>query len=388
MSAQCVLLLVIFIAAARLSLVSAEGEEVLWISNPSGVFSQFLQLRQMLRNAERHKLGRVVLSNFTSTHFNTSHSLCDMFDLARSVVCNISAVTNVTLSTCLKTMIGLGSKRAKAAKLNSTSMCFRGQVFGSKGTISKTKRLQLMAWRPKLAFAPRYVSLYRKRLQPLLISRGGGKNYTVVHWRRGDQLSSRCKSSWGGLRDTTVNCAGAREFLADVRSHPGGDRGQRLFLATNERDATVLAELRRAEGVTLLSDLITSILGPHPGPASSAAALDARELEEFLLEALAMLYGPVLLTIGVSTVNDLLESTRKAEGRSYCTRTHDEVDSWCALVKGSGAPPSSREVGNKNSTRTTHKAKAAKDKAKAAKAKAKISKSNATAFSPARKANS
>jgi hypothetical protein len=377
MSAQCVLLLVIFLAAACLSLVS-EGEEVLWVSNPSGIFSQFLQLRQMLRNAERHKLGRVVLSNFTSTHFNTSHSLCDMFDLARSVSCNISAVTNVTLSTCLKTMIGLGSKRAK---LNSTSMCFRGQVFGSKGTISKTKRLQLMTWRPKLAFAPRYVSLYRKRLQPLLISRGGGNNFTVVHWRRGDQLSSRCKSSWGGLRDTTVNCAGASEFLADVRSHQGGDRGQRLFVATNERDAAVLAELRRAEGVTLLSDLITSIIGPHPGPASSAAALDARELEAFLLEALAMLYGPVLLTIGVSTVNDLLESTRKAEGRSYCTRTHDEVDSWCALVKGSGAPPASREVGNRNNTRTTHKAKAAK-------AKAKISKSNVTASSPARKANS
>jgi len=129
--------------------------------------------------------------------------------------------------------------------------------------------------------------------------------------------------------------------------------------------------------------------------------LDARELEEFLLEALAMLNGPVLLTVGVSTVNDLLESARKAEGRSFCTRAHDEVESWCTLVKAStsvssafasAAPPAPRTVGN--STRTAHKAKAkasvkAKAKAKTQSPKSKpkiIVSSNATAL--AKKENS
>jgi hypothetical protein len=127
--------------------------------------------------------------------------------------------------------------------------------------------------------------------------------------------------------------------------------------------------------------------------------LDARELEEFLLEALAMLNGPVLLSVGVSTVNDLLESARKAEGRSFCTRAHDEVESWCTLVKAStsassasAAPPAPRAVGN--STRTAHKAKAsvkakAKAKAKTQSPKSKpksIVSSNATAL--AKKENS
>ena len=67
------------------------------------------------------------------------------------------------------------------------------------------------------------------------------EKYTVLHWRRGDQLSERCRK--GGV-DNSLNCKDSGEFLAYVNSMKLLDKSVTSFLyvATNEGDVKILKE--------------------------------------------------------------------------------------------------------------------------------------------------
>ena len=69
----------------------------------------------------------------------------------------------------------------------------------------------------------------------------------MLHWRRGDQLSERCRK--GGV-DNSLNCKDAREFLAYVRNMKLLDKSVTSFLyvATNEGDVKILQEFEK-EGI-------------------------------------------------------------------------------------------------------------------------------------------
>ena len=68
--------------------------------------------------------------------------------------------------------------------------------------------------------------------------------YTVLHWRRGDQLSERCKK--GGV-DNSLNCKDSGEFLKYVNRMKLLDKTLTSFLyvATNEGDVTILEEFEK-----------------------------------------------------------------------------------------------------------------------------------------------
>ena len=78
----------------------------------------------------------------------------------------------------------------------------------------------------------------------------GGKhtlNYTVVHWRRGDQLSSRCRQG----KDSSVNCKSAADLVAMVRNH---SHDSLVYVATNEPANSTELEVLRSASFKLYSD--------------------------------------------------------------------------------------------------------------------------------------
>ena len=305
-------------AAALREEPTNDNKTLLWVTNRSGLFSQFFQLRQMVRYAHRFK-RHLVIGNFTSLHFRETTNLCDVFDLPSTIGCDKESLSaedgNRTLASCLT------SFSAKAFRTNNmTKLCFKGYLFGSRGLVSDQKRVHLVEGHPKIRFRERYLQLFDEHVQPRLNALTRGAPYTVVHWRRGDQLTTRCKRHWVGLKDTSSNCRSAAEFIADVRASLGSNR-ETVLVATNERNESSLSVLRRAEGFKILSELL---LQPPRRPLS--------EIDEFVLEALVMLRAPSLLTSGISTINDLVESARKEQGRTYCLKTVDDQDlNWCTL---------------------------------------------------------
>ena len=77
----------------------------------------------------------------------------------------------------------------------------------------------------------------------------GGEPYLAVHWRRGDQLATKCKAEW----DTSVNCGSAQDLRRLVDKKLQG-RAWHVYVATNERDSETLTQLT-AFGYKLQSDI-------------------------------------------------------------------------------------------------------------------------------------
>lgn len=73
------------------------------------------------------------------------------------------------------------------------------------------------------------------------------KTYTVVHWRRGDQLATRCLQH----KDSSVNCRSAVQLIAAVRKLTNDSI---VYVATNEEVTSKELESLRREGFKLFSD--------------------------------------------------------------------------------------------------------------------------------------
>jgi hypothetical protein len=82
-----------------------------------------------------------------------------------------------------------------------------------------------------------------------------GKEYLVVHWRRGDQLreSHRCAGRATGGPDSSVNCKTSKEFIREVlrlNYQYKIPSGTKVYVATNENNETEIASLRNAGLIT------------------------------------------------------------------------------------------------------------------------------------------
>jgi hypothetical protein len=83
------------------------------------------------------------------------------------------------------------------------------------------------------------------------------RNYSVIHWRRGDQVTSRWRCE-GRLnkRDISVNCDSIQVFLDTIQVTLSGypsTSGHAIYIATNEENATSLS-LLRAHGYLTIQD--------------------------------------------------------------------------------------------------------------------------------------
>ncbi|KAJ1429652.1 hypothetical protein B484DRAFT_419051 [Ochromonadaceae sp. CCMP2298] len=116
--------------------------------------------------------------------------------------------------------------------------------------------------------------------------------YTVVHWRRGDQVT-RCSKRL----DTSVNCLPAPHLIAAVRRLSNDSI---VYVATNEQESGQLQLLREA-GFLTFEDVLA-------------------------VEVSLMLAAPTFLAWGVSEIDDVVESERQRGGRTYCVGAREMAE--------------------------------------------------------------
>lgn len=132
--------------------------------------------------------------------------------------------------------------------------------------------------------------------------------FVVIHWRRGDQLSTRC----AGPRDhdSTLNCVNSTFFLREVDAlrlrHNISVVEATPYVATNEADPQILSELHGAGYATFenISDAVGQGLGRAP------SSLDA-----FVVEMAMMIDADWFFAWGPSEVNPFAVDRRHEIGK-------------------------------------------------------------------------
>jgi hypothetical protein len=136
-------------------------------------------------------------------------------------------------------------------------------------------------------------------------------HYTAVHWRRGDQLNTRCK----GERDASVNCATNSTALVNLVKNQTNDKV--IYLATNEKENSDQAQSLKSSGFKLFSD--TNINATN-------------SLDVFIFEIHLMLDATTFLAWGISEVNDVIEFERKNKNMTFCT-AYEESTSYLSFCE-------------------------------------------------------
>ena len=339
---------VVVVASSPSPSSSAENRTLVWRPKNTGVFSQFFQLKYLNKVAREYSRKLIIEAFVSPVHFgkNAIISMCSIFALSSS---NISCIVSNNITD--KSTEALGGRKSKITKgplkkkvslscsnqlrkqfltLNSSEVCFNGVLFGSTGLVPLRHRMSIVALdSPILQFTSMFMDLYSRLLYPELLrlarkistsARARDGEWTVVHWRRGDQLATRCLTdSWRGLKDYSMNCASAQDMLIDVRKDRGGNLSEVVFVATNEKNASILNVLRGSKDVYLLNDVISSLFGGT-----------LPELNQFILEVVAMLNSHYLITFGISNINDLVEDTRRRLNKTFCVKDEKgNADNWC-----------------------------------------------------------
>ena len=90
-------------------------------------------------------------------------------------------------------------------------------------------------WPSRLTIKAEYVKLFQKMRQSYF----GSAPYLAVHWRRGDQLTTKCRAKL----DTSANCGSALDLHYLINRKLRG-RPWHVYVATNEKDNATLAQLQ------------------------------------------------------------------------------------------------------------------------------------------------
>lgn len=88
-----------------------------------------------------------------------------------------------------------------------------------------------------LRIRARYLELYANIRQQLFED----KPYFALHWRRGDQMSTKCRFK----RDKSVNCQGVEQMKGQIQAaFNKSGRVLPVYVATNEKRPATLEQLR------------------------------------------------------------------------------------------------------------------------------------------------
>ena len=185
--------------------------QFVYIPTVEGLISQFNGLRNFWSHIRLSKQFYTVLHG--SVHFpGMSYSMCDVFEFGDSIMClNMTAdevIQNVGTDVCqLKvttdwldraSSYNMDNKnfqkvhKVKDIRLNTTNeMCVLGGPLVEEDDKKNAEKLK-MDFHPRLYY---YLKHAKRHLGIISDSKEHEtlKHYMVVHWRRGDQLKTRCQ---------------------------------------------------------------------------------------------------------------------------------------------------------------------------------------------------
>ena len=287
------------------------SENLYWVPNTAGLFSHFLQLKIMYSRYSEYAKHLVVVPTKSHHYGDRFIDMCGIFRLPKVVSCGLLPNTLHCTDSVLNLMENASAKG---------SVCYDGKItFGSelKGRHFVLRAVDISM---SLLFSKNYTRLaryFQTALESLSnITRGG--NFTVVHWRRGDQLG-RCSS----LVDVSVNCRNATALLHKVRLH---SKDSVVYVATNEPQQSPEMRQLRSAGFTTFTEVAAS-------NALLFGGMDAFQV--IATEAILMLHASTFLAWGVSEINDVVEHERSLAGRRHCIAqpapAKEVQENWCTL---------------------------------------------------------
>ncbi len=228
-----------------------QTKNLIWNSNDAGLFSHFFQTKYMNQVAKSLNRTLIIVPYHDTVHAkNISHvNLCDIFDFSKEqITCpqNRSDIMPLLKMRCSKLFSSLEHQTTMK------NVCFNGKIFGTSGIVSLEDRLAINNVTPRLKFNQSNVVIFNQIKDSFLYgstgvtaansitnsnnfgtiaavnsitnSKSGLKGikstplFLVVHWRRGDQLTTRCTPKWKGVRDYSINCQSVVALVNDIQS--------------------------------------------------------------------------------------------------------------------------------------------------------------------------
>ncbi len=343
-----------------------------WVSNNNGMYSQYLQAKLILYVAE--KLNRtLVLVPFESSHYKgVPVDLCTFCSIPSNIICkpvpkNVKCVDEFP---------------ANIMKSKAKSLCYTGQITLDSGKNSRQFVTEAIEEVTDLPFKinPILLTHYNEFKTALGIMDKNTK-FTVVHWRRGDQLKARCGQH--GQVNLSINCFDADYMIKFIKKYTNDSI---VFIATNEPTDSfqikflnlygyhtfhsIASKLYPNNTATVTSPTTTAtttkraltkskeVNNKHSAaavshenhnndhnftqfknnaanlqpPATSAHIFDLTEI--LAIESMLMIEATTFLAWGVSEVNDVIEYERYLLKKPFCidqTRVTDMNEmTWCA----------------------------------------------------------
>ena len=307
--------------------ISSNGEASItpfhFIPDSDGLISQYLQVENLAATLISFQRTQLILYPFSSLHFNDSSSinLCDIFDL--KVLHNFTVTCESIPSSAYSSLVDqynctfLGPhslrvfpvlfqlrrpiKSVKAFNFTSGD-CVAGSAWkwnGFRPLASSSSHL------PAIHFQSKYLSLLSLVLNALHGSpRFQDKKLVVVHWRRGDQLYTRC--TWTSIfKDRSINCKGPEDLFHFINQKilssgfPFAD--VKVYVATNEREPSILETLQGYNMCTYSS-------------LPEYVSRKLRSVDVYTLEILLMTIADVFVPIGRSNTNAFIRRLRSQRG--------------------------------------------------------------------------
>lgn len=287
-----------------------------YISTDEGILSHLRQL-EILWNIANSVGKKLIVVGFQSHHYPNLKNilLCDYFLLPSNITCTSQNSTEIfNQEKCIYTGHIFPPKHYKFPTSLETSQTFRYEDINCiAGGIVATIGVYDAWHRSRLVKKPFFHEKYQKILPYIRKYLGLGssdENYAVVHWRRGDQLKTRCIKYNDNKKhvstDTSVNCGSAEEFvvgLNQIMSQHLKSEVLLTYISTNEEDKSNIMYLK-SKKYRLYSDIGGDLLEKFP---------ETNVLDIFMYELMLMCDAKYYFAWGESSVHQFVHKCRNID---------------------------------------------------------------------------
>lgn len=319
------------------SLLSNEmnyNNSLTWISTKDGISSHFFQLQTMYSLSKYYNLT-LRLVDYQSNHYGKNEvvRMCDIFTFPSGIICMHTPIDMIIRSlVCTipiehydnaqknpaeelqKFLHTYNIKKGDALYLDiknkfSWSNISSGNDYNSKCSLATSFVFQLKTPTNDNDFpiimTEKYVDMFNMVKTNMFEDNRHNYIFIAVHWRRGDQLQSRCKNS----SDSSVNCEHVSALVLSIKNaielkqqetNIFGGKDILIYVATNEEYKADLI-LLSAEGYFLKSDVLYD----------SNDQYIENKVDIFIMEFLLMSESDLFLYWGESGVHDLVLRYKK-----------------------------------------------------------------------------
>ena len=301
---------------------------LVWHGDKDGLISHVLQLKLYSYLAKQyHRVLRV--AGVASLHYGDKPmGVCDVFNLQGSGLGHVSCIKSAKpKGSCLQVL----SPAVLASP--QISVCYKGplpMIFGAVNRKQSVLRAVNLTDPLPLQLAPKFGPLIEAAKNALGLR--NDNTYTAVHWRRGDQLKTRCSYN----RDQSVNCGSAQDLVRAVRKW---STDKVIYVATNEpSDSVEYKFLQNTNGFVLFANIKEAVLAANKGELSL--------VDEFALEWAMMVDASTFVGFGLTEIKDVVEHERMLRNKTFCLVDGDagslenrvvktsETGTWCDVQSG------------------------------------------------------